>query len=147
MQDRIEKSVTLNAPISRVWDAITDYRQFSAWFGVNLESPFVAGQASSGNITTPGYEHMRLAAHVKTIEPRSHFAFAWNPVNEGGEEDRSRQTLVEFRLREVEAGTELVISESGFAAMPNRSLAEEAYRRNSGGWEIQSQNIANYVQN
>ena len=46
MNDRIEKRIVLKAPISRVWRAITDYREFNQWFRVNLENPFVAGQVS-----------------------------------------------------------------------------------------------------
>ena len=31
--DRIEKSVLLRAPRARVWRALTDAREFGAWFG------------------------------------------------------------------------------------------------------------------
>jgi len=41
MSDCIEKQIELKAPISRVWRAITDYREFGTWFKVNLEGPFV----------------------------------------------------------------------------------------------------------
>lgn len=146
MQDKIEKKITLKAPIARVWEALTDYRQFSTWFRVNLENPFIVGASTGGNITYEGYEHMRFIAHVKIIEPQTHFAFTWNPISEGGEEDKARETLVEFRLKPVPEGTELVISESGFASIPNRTLAEEAYRGNTEGWTIQAANIAAYVE-
>ena len=41
--DRIEKQVTLDAPRSRVWRALTDVAQFNAWFGVKLSAPFAPG--------------------------------------------------------------------------------------------------------
>ena len=31
--DRIEKTIVLRAPRSRVWRALTDAREFSEWFG------------------------------------------------------------------------------------------------------------------
>jgi hypothetical protein len=31
--DRIEKQIELNAPVSRVWRALTDYREFGSGFG------------------------------------------------------------------------------------------------------------------
>ena len=31
--DRIEKQIELKAPVSRVWRALTDYREFGEWFG------------------------------------------------------------------------------------------------------------------
>ena len=34
--DRIEKLVNLDAPRSRVWRALTDVKQFNAWFGSAL---------------------------------------------------------------------------------------------------------------
>jgi uncharacterized protein YndB with AHSA1/START domain len=32
MKDRIEKRIELKAPVSRVWRALTDYREFGEWF-------------------------------------------------------------------------------------------------------------------
>jgi len=54
MNDRIEKRIELKAPVSRVWRALTDYREFGKWFRVKLEGPFVPGQVSLGHITYPG---------------------------------------------------------------------------------------------
>ena len=59
MIDRIEKTIEIKAPVSRVWRALTDHREFGAWFRVRLEGPFVPGQVSRGQITYPGYEHYR----------------------------------------------------------------------------------------
>jgi uncharacterized protein YndB with AHSA1/START domain len=35
MNNRIEKRIQLNAPVSRVWRALTDYREFGQWFRAN----------------------------------------------------------------------------------------------------------------
>ena len=40
MSDRIEKSIELNAPIERVWHALTDHNEFGEWFRVKLDGPF-----------------------------------------------------------------------------------------------------------
>ena len=50
MDDRIEKRLELKAPVSRVWRALTDYREFGDWFGVKLDGPFVAGRISRGTV-------------------------------------------------------------------------------------------------
>ena len=53
-------------------------------------------------------------------------------------------TLVEFRLEVTDAGTLLILTESGFSALPaDRRL--EAFRRNEGGWTQQMTNIARHV--
>ena len=54
MVDRIEKTIELKAPVSRVWRALTDHQEFGKWFRVRLEGPFVPGQVSRGQITYPG---------------------------------------------------------------------------------------------
>jgi len=100
MADRIEKTVELKAPVSRVWRALTDHREFGAWFRVKLEGPFVPGQASRGQIAHPGYEHLRLELTVRQMEPERLFSFTWHPHAVDPERDYSAEppTLVEFTL-------------------------------------------------
>ena len=62
MDDRIEKRIELKAPISRVWRALTDYQEFGEWFRVKIDGPFAPGQITHGQITYPGYEHLRWEA-------------------------------------------------------------------------------------
>ena len=71
MTDRIEKTIELKAPVSRVWRALTDHHEFGTWFRVRLDGPFVPGEVSRGQITNPGYEHVRWEAVVQKIEPRA----------------------------------------------------------------------------
>ena len=49
--DRIEKKITLRAPRSRVWQAVSDAKQFGTWFGVEFDHPFAVGKAMKGRIT------------------------------------------------------------------------------------------------
>ena len=79
MSNSIEKQIDLKAPVSRVWQALTDYRQFGQWFRVHLEGPFIPGQSTGGNITWPGYEHLRMEVAVVAVEPETYFSFHWHP--------------------------------------------------------------------
>jgi hypothetical protein len=54
-------------------------------------------------------------------------------------------TLVELRLEEVPGGTELIVVESGFDAIPAARRAE-AYRMNEGGWAAQMENVRRHVE-
>ena len=65
--DRIEKETVLRAPRSKVWRALTDARQFGAWFRATLEGEFVLGQWTRGRITYPGYEHLSFEAKVEVL--------------------------------------------------------------------------------
>ena len=146
MNDRIEKSIEIAAPESRVWKALTDYREFSTWFRVKLEAPFQTGKLAAGNITYPGYEHLRFDATVQKIEPERYFSFTWHPYPMDPKVDYSVETptLVEFTLEKTAKGTLLRVVESGFDKIP-ASRRAEAYRMNEGGWEGQMKNIAAHV--
>ena len=146
MQDRIEKQVEIAAPVSRVWQALTDSRQFGDWFLVKMDGPFVAGKPVSGQITHPGYEHVRMEIVIKAIAPETLFSFTWHPYAVDPKVDYTQEesTLIEFRLRAVPGGTLLTVTESGFDKIPAQRRAE-AILRNDGGWAQQMKNIQTYV--
>jgi uncharacterized protein YndB with AHSA1/START domain len=144
--DRIEKQMELKAPVSRVWRALTDYREFGEWFRVNLEGPFVAGQVSRGQITLPGYDHLRMEFVVQKMEPEQLFSYTWHPYAIDPKADYSKETptLVEFRLEKSANGALLVVTESGFDKIPSdRRL--EAFRMTDNGWAQQLKNIESHV--
>ena len=145
-EDRIEKQIELKAPRARVWRALTDYQEFSEWFGVDLESPFLPGQISRGQITHPGYEHVQIEVVVQTLEPEHNFSYTWHPypVEPGVDYSKEPSTLVEFRLEETSDGTLLTVTESGFQKLP-ASRRAEAFRMNEGGWAEQLENIKRHV--
>lgn len=147
ISDRIEKETFIRAPRSRVWQALTDSAQFGAWFRVALDGPFVPGGRLTGQITYPGYEHLRFAVEDIVIAPEDYFAFRWHPYPKDPQQDYSSEptTLVEFRLSDTEDGTLLQVVESGFDLIP-LGRREEAFRANSGGWTGQMNNIKAYVE-
>ena len=146
MPDIIEKQIELKAPVSRVWSALTDHKQFGEWFRVNIETPFLPGQPSRGNILHPGYEHIMWEAIIQRIEPERLFSFTWHPYAIDPAVDYSSETptLVEFHLQPTATGTLLTVTESGFDKIPAHRRAD-AFRMNDNGWAQQMKNIENYV--
>ncbi|HYV20021.1 MAG TPA: SRPBCC family protein [Verrucomicrobiae bacterium] len=144
--DRIEKEIVLRAPLPRVWRAITDTKEFGAWFGVSLDGAFAAGRPIRGRITIPGYEHVTMEVTVEKLEPQTYFSWRWHPAAIDPKVDYSKEptTLVEFRFAEVPEGTRLTVVESGFDKIPAARRAE-AFRLNSGGWAAQVENIRRHV--
>jgi uncharacterized protein YndB with AHSA1/START domain len=144
--DRIEKQIVLKAPRSRVWKALTDTREFNQWFRVNLAGEFRAGQRTAGPVTKPGYDHLTMEAWVERMEPETLFSFRWHPfaIERGMDYSKEPTTTVEFRLEEVPGGTRLTVTETGFQRLPaaRRGPAHDA---NSGGWDLQLQNIERHV--
>jgi uncharacterized protein YndB with AHSA1/START domain len=144
--DRIEKSLVLKAPRSRVWRALSDADEFGSWFGVRLEAAFTPGARVRGQITTAGYEHLTMEVLVEKVEPERLLSYRWHPAAIDPDVDYSNEpmTLVEFHLEEVPEGTHLTVIESGFDQIPLARRAE-AFRMNEGGWAAQLQNIERHV--
>src|SRR3984893_3425648 len=147
MSDRIDKTIELKAPVSRVWRALTDHHEFGTWFRVRLDRPFVPGQVSRGHIIYPGYEHLRWEAVVQTMEPKRLFSFTWHPYAIDPNQDYSSEppTLVEFTLQSIPTGTLLRVVESGFDKLPSERRLE-AFRMNDSGWSEQIRNIAAHIE-
>jgi uncharacterized protein YndB with AHSA1/START domain len=166
--DRIEKKVTLRAPVSRVWRAIADAKEFGAWFGVKLAGEFAAGKTMTGTFDegldeaaiveyqkklglTPSKvrlpEKNAVFCTVERVEPERFFSFRWVPYGIDAEADPKNEptTLVEFRLEKAGEGTLLTIVESGFDRVPAHRR-ERAFRMNDGGWAAQAENVRKYVE-
>lgn len=144
--DRIERSIVLQAPRSRVWRALTDSKEFGTWFGVKLDGAFAPGKRVRGNITIPGYTHVTMEVVVDRIEPETLFSYRWHPYAVDPKVDYSKEepTLVTFRLEDAKGGTKLSVTESGFDAIPPERR-DEAFRMNDGGWKGQLVNIERHV--
>src|SRR5919108_6398834 len=118
--DRIEKTIVLRAPRSRVWRALAQADEFGAWFGVALEGTFAPGARLAGRMTTPGHEHLTVEITVEQVQPEELLSYRWHPyaVEPGVDYATEPTTLVEFHLADVADGTQLTVVESGFARIP-----------------------------
>lgn len=143
--DTIERQIEIKAPVSKVWSALTDSKQFGQWFKVDLESDFAAGRTTKGMNTSKGFE-MKMEFHIKKITPQTYFSYAWTPFPMDRSFDYSKEepTLVEFFLEPTSTGTLLKVKESGFTKI-TASRRAEAFRMHTGGWEAQLRNIENFL--
>lgn len=167
--DRIEKRVLLRAPIARVWQAISNAREFGRWFGIDLDGEFVVGKPIIGTFNAALnvaaiHEYQRklgldpakvklpekslVFCTVECIAPQEYFSFRWIPYGIDADIDPELEptTLVEFRLVKAAEGTVLTIVESGFERVPAHRR-ERAFRMNEGGWAAQADSIRNYIEN
>jgi uncharacterized protein YndB with AHSA1/START domain len=157
VSDRIEKHVLLRAPLSRVWQALTEAHEFGKWFGVTFDGPFKAGAPVTGRITPTTvdeevakmqkpYEGTRFEIVIDRMEPKTLFSFRWHPFAIDPKVDYSSEpmTLVAFVLEEVPEGVMLTLTESGFDKIPLERRAT-AFTSNDGGWAKQMELIQKYV--
>jgi uncharacterized protein YndB with AHSA1/START domain len=147
----------LRAPLGRVWSAISDTKQFGAWFGVDFDGPFVAGGRLTGRIvpTTVDpdiakmqepYRGIEFDVLVDRVEPMHLLSFRWHPGEADPAMDYTAEprTLVTFELEADGEGTRLTITESGFDALPLARRAE-AFASNDGGWAAQLTLVDKYL--
>lgn len=155
--NKIEKQIVLPSPRSRVWRALTDSAEFGSWFGMKLDGPFQSGQTIKGHIvpTTVDPEVAKMQEphtgtpaefFVQSIEPEFRFCIQWHPFAIDPKVDYSQEpmTLITFSLEDVEGGTLLTITESGFEKIP-AWRREDALKANAGGWAHQLKLIEKYL--
>ena len=146
--DRIEKTLVLRAPRSRVWRALSNVEEFSTWFRTNFQGEFAEGATVRGRPTLSGYEHLTIEIRIERMEAERRLSFRWHPYEVDMSKDYSAEptTLVVFTLEDVPEGTRLTVTESGFDALPAERRFE-AFRENEKGWLDQMQSITRHVEN
>ena len=143
----IEESIKIEVGISKIWQALVDYKKFEVWFDVKLNSPFIIGKRISGYSTAAKFKDIRLEFVVKEIKFEKLFSYKWHPYAINPEVDYSKEesTLVEFELKELPfKKVSLLVRESGFENLPEYRKVE-AYNANSDGWRKQLKNIELYL--
>lgn len=155
--DRIEKTILLRAPRERIWRALSDSKEFGAWFGVKLQSPFSPGALIRGTVVgtvadpaiaaaQKQFEGLPFEITVERIEPQTLFSFRWHPnaIDPGVDYSQEPATLVEFTLQDAPDGTLLTVTESGFDRIPLARRAK-AFTASEHGWGAVVQLVEKYL--
>lgn len=133
LQDTIERTVVAKAPIQKVYDAIATTDGLASWFPNRIE-----GEVSPGNDVMFCFGDCGdCSVHIVDAKPYTYFAYRWIPGSAGtvvGDVTKVPNTLVEFRLSQVDEGTKIDMLESGFATLP-KEVYERALQENTSGWE------------
>jgi len=148
MTDSIEKRIILQASLDRVWQALTDHKEFGAWFGMKFEKPFQPGAIVRAEIVgtevdpevakaQKQYQGIKFEITIDRIEPQKLFSFRWHPGAVDPTIDYSTEptTLVAFTLKEEANAVALTVTESGFDQIPISRRAK-AFTSNDQGWGI-----------
>jgi uncharacterized protein YndB with AHSA1/START domain len=155
--DRIEKKILLRASRKRVWQALTDSKEFAAWFGMKFDGPFTPGAVMRGvmvgttvdpDIAKAQKQHEGLTGDItiEQMEPERLFSFRWHPnaIEPGVDYSAEPTTLILFTLEEVVGGVMLTVTESGFDRIPLARRAK-AFEANEQGWGMVLKLIEGYL--
>ena len=136
--DRIERTVELDHPQTKVWAALTTAEGLGAWFGDQATIDLRPGGTAQMAWTTGDRAEMR----VERVEEPTIFGFTWHIY--GLPEDDPRRTYVEFTLEPSGAGTRLTVTETGFAQLPEDTHSK-AFGGNTKGWVHELGELLDYL--
>jgi uncharacterized protein YndB with AHSA1/START domain len=142
--DRIEREITIQAPVERVWSVLTEAEHLAGWFAdAGAEIDLRPG----GALVLRWEEHGVARARVEAVEPPHRFAYRWSAHHAQGEEPApGNSTLVEFTLAAAGDATLLRVVETGFAALATSDeQVRSNYDDNLGGWTEMVGRIDAYV--
>jgi uncharacterized protein YndB with AHSA1/START domain len=133
MDDRIEREITIEAPLERVWDLVT---RPGWWVPTEVEEPVDR---------TPGHQTVResakwgrFAVEVVEMKPRSYAAFKWASQFPGEPLAPGRTTLIEFFVEPAGDAVGVKVVESGFASLDaDEAVRKAGFEANSQGWEME----------
>jgi uncharacterized protein YndB with AHSA1/START domain len=109
--DPVRREADVPAPPERVWRALTQAGELSAWFGAEAEIDPRPG----GHLSLRFEDEWIRPGVVEEVEPGRRLSFRWLPFERhpDGSWRPMGQGRVEFELEATEAGTRLVVSEWG----------------------------------
>jgi uncharacterized protein YndB with AHSA1/START domain len=109
----VEKSIWINAPRERVWQAITTPAQINQWWGGNDHWAFSALEV--GAAVTFGYGSEAMQATIAVVDPPRQFSIKWPP--------QAQYHMIDiytiYQLEEENGGTRVTVTETGFEALPD----------------------------
>lgn len=146
VSDRIHETMVLRTSRGRAWLAISDAKDFGAWFGAVFDRPFVEGATVRGRFARPAvaadtselesYVGRPVELVVTHIEADRRVSFAWHPhaVALGADYGGEAPTEVSLEIEDDPEGVVLTMTESGFSWLPEarRTVAFLASER---AWE------------
>ncbi len=126
--EKIEKKVTINAPVERVWEALTKQKEIGEWMMMPTTFEPITGKKftfkAEGMENWDGYFH----CEVKEVEVNKKLVYTWNSQMINGE------TLVTILMSEKESKTELTLIHTGWEKLPVEMRAQ-MIEGHSKGWD------------
>jgi uncharacterized protein YndB with AHSA1/START domain len=142
MQNIIQRELMINATAERIYNAIASPELVVKWFPDKVEGDYqVGGQP----VFSFGEKH-RNSVFIQDATPNSYFAYRWVPGGNNfiGDVRTVPNTLVEFRITELEPGRcKVSLTETGFADLP-AEIAASSLQQNNNGWDLMLGRLQQY---
>ncbi len=144
--DRIEREITIAAPVERLWAVLTEPEHVGQWFGQG--KPTQMDLRPGGIMLLDHGDAGTYPARIEKVEPPRYFAYRWASAYPGEAATDDNSTLVEFTLIPEGAGTRLRLAESGFTSLviPEARVPYSSYESHSKGWADKVAEVRDYAE-
>ena len=123
----LETSVTIDAPMQRVWAALTTPEQIRRWFfGVQTESDWSVGSELVHRGEYDGKPYEDKGKIVEIEPPRRLVHTHWSPMS-GVPDDPSNYQEVTWSLTPLNGGTELTVGETNLPSDEAKATSEQGW--------------------
>jgi uncharacterized protein YndB with AHSA1/START domain len=131
VEDRIEQEITIDAPLDRVWELVSEP---GWWVPSTVVVP--ADHTPGHQVVRESEKWGRFPVEVVRVEPKTYAAFWWASQAPGAELKPGNTTLVEFRVMQAGNAVRVTVMESGFAVLDApQDVREQSWKDNTGGWQ------------
>ena len=143
--DRIEREISIAAPVETVWEVLTDPAHVGTWFGTG--KPAEVALRPGGVMVLDHGEHGAYRTRIVEVDQPRALSYRWASAYPGVLADEHNSTLVEFTLTPEGGGTRLRVVESGFSrlSIPPERVADAGYESHSEGWSGVLSKLAGYI--
>jgi uncharacterized protein YndB with AHSA1/START domain len=136
----VERSIWLNAPCERVWQAITDPEQIQQWYSPNtpwrLSALEVGGRFATYNAETDSEQHIQI---VEVVDPPHQLILRSAPQSAEEVHDVTTYTLLEEN-----GGTRLILTNAGYE-LETAEIRHQNMEQNAFGFGMALENLQAYL--
>jgi uncharacterized protein YndB with AHSA1/START domain len=143
-EDRIEREITIEAPVERVWAVLTEPEHVGRWFGTGEPTP-VDLRPGGTMLLDHG---SKFPTTIVKVDPPHYFSYRWASAYPGEVAVEGNSTLVEFSLTPEGGSTRLRVVETGFAdlVIPEETKAGASWESHSAGWTEKAGSLKEYAE-
>ncbi|MBI1880024.1 MAG: SRPBCC domain-containing protein [Chloroflexi bacterium] len=134
----VERSIWINAPRERVWQAITDPKQIQQWFSPGTPWHLTTLDVG-GKLYALGYESQ--AGIIEVVDSPRQFTYRWETPTP----DIPFTLTTTYTLEEENGGTRVTITETGFESLLE-DTRQERVDQNGKSWGMALENLKAYLE-
>ena len=139
----VRRTITIAAPLEKVWAAITEPAQIARW----LPTSAVLDGAGVGATGTFSWPDNDVPVRIEELDPLRSITYRWSNDDAMDstptEVDDAHSTVFRFTLEPIADGTQLTVVESGFDTTSDPEYNMNAHR---GGWDSELDELVAYLE-